>query len=152
MIRKQRNQQTRSGAEKGRLNSKSFFDPPFLQTHVQQAKNDAFFDSLSDDEISDDMNGSGSTQMQQVQGNLNSTASVSQVQGSPVTITSTQTLDQQANESKNERLESLKKLVIDTQAKYDALSLKERMGGEGTTLRFQMDYYNDLIANPWKVR
>ena len=154
MIRKQRNQQTRSG----RLNYNTSFVPPFLQTHVQQDKNKAFFDSLTDDEISDGSvkSGSGNSQMQQVQGNLNPTASISQVQGSSVTVgipmTSTQTLDQQTRESKNEHLESLKKLVIDTQAEYDALNLKERMDGKGTNLRAKMDYYNDLIAKPWKVR
>ena len=164
MIRKQRNQQTRSDNKKGRLDYNSFFDPPFMQTHVQKDKNKAFFDSLSDDEISDGLltsgsaikTGSGSTQMQQVQGNLTSTASISQVQGSSVTVgipmTSSQTLDQQTIESKNEHLETLKKLVIDTQAEYDALSLKERMDGKGTILRSKMDYYNDLIAKPWKVR
>ena len=152
MIRKQRNQQTRSG----RLNYNSSFVPPFLQTHVQRDKTKAFLDSLSDDEISDGLlkSGTGSTQMQQVQGNLNSTASISKVQGSSVTvgIPSTQTLDQQAIDSKNEHLETLKKLVIDTQAEYDALTLKERMDGKGTELRYKMDHYNDLIAKPWKVR
>lgn len=158
MIRKQRNQQTRSGNKKGRLNYNSFFDPPFVQTHVQKGKNKAFFDSLSDDEISDGLlkSGSGSTQMQQVQGNLNSTASISKVQGSSVTVgipmTSTQTLDQQAIDSKNKHLETLKKLVIDAQAEYDGLSLKERMEGEGNKFISKMKYWNDLIANPWKVR
>ena len=94
--------------------------------------------------------GSGSSEQQQVQNDLNSTLSDSSE--NEISISSPKTLDQADKQTSDTgKLEFLMAAAKSAQKDWDALSIDCEIGLRNQT-KYRLEYFNDLVENPWKVR